>query len=78
MILLLPPALISPLDGATTTGASDPPVGLPALRWAPVEKATRYHVQISASAGFATLLVDSDTYATAYSPATALADGMYY
>lgn len=73
-----PPVLLSPLDGAITTGASDPPVGLPTLRWAPVDGATRYHIQLSASAGFANPLVDADTYATAYSPAIALADGLYY
>ena len=40
--------------------------------------ATRYHVQLSASSGFATLLIDQDTYALAHSPSTALADGTYY
>jgi hypothetical protein len=44
----------------------------------PVTGATRYHVQLSASAGFATLLIDQDTYALAYSPVTALADGTYF
>ena len=73
-----PPTLLSPPDGARTTGASDPPIGLPTLRWAPVPGATRYHVQLSPSAGFANLLVDQDTYAAAYSPGTALADGTYY
>jgi hypothetical protein len=72
------PVLVSPPDGAKTTGASDPPVGLPTLKWAAVPGATRYHVQLSASAGFATLLIDQDTYALTYSPGAALADGTYY
>jgi len=72
------PQLISPADGAQTTGNSAPPVGVPTLEWASVTAATRYHVQLSASVGFAELLVDTDTYALAYSPATALADGTYY
>ena len=61
-----------------TTGASDPPVGLPTLKWLAVPGATRYHVQLSTSEGFATLLIDQDTYATAFSPSTVLADGPYY
>ena len=75
-----PPVLVSPLDGATTTGANDsyPPLGIPTLTWEAVPGAARYHVQLSASAGFATLLIDQDTYALAYSPSTALADGTYY
>jgi hypothetical protein len=73
-----PPVLVSPIDGATTTGASDPPVGVPTLEWAPVTGATLYHVQVSASAGFATVVIEKDTYATAYTPEIAFADGEYY
>ena len=47
------PMLISPADGSITTGLSDPPLGLPATRWLAVPGATKYHIQISASAGFA-------------------------
>ncbi len=73
-----PPTLLSPLDGAVTSGVTHPPIGLPILRWAPVTGATRYHIQLSTSAGFASTVVDFDTYATAYVPSTALADGTYY
>ena len=74
----VPPTLVGPPDGATTTGASDPPIGLPALRWSPIPAANRYSAQLSPSAGFANLLIDWDTYATASSPGAALADGTYY
>ena len=73
-----PPVLVSPIDGATTTGTSDPPLGVPTLEWLPVTGATLYHVQVSASAGFATVVVEKDTYATTYTPEIAFADGEYY
>jgi hypothetical protein len=73
-----PPVLVSPIDGATTTGASDPPVGVPTFQWLPVAGATLYHVQVSASAGFATVVIERDTYATTYTPEIAFADGLYY
>jgi hypothetical protein len=75
-----PPVLVSPSDGARTTGAYDgyPPLGVPTLRWEPVTGATLYHVQVSASAGFATVVVEKDTYATTYTPEIAFADGEYY
>jgi hypothetical protein len=73
-----PPVLVSPIDGATTTGISDPPLGVPTLEWAPVTGATLYHVQVSASAGFATVIIERDTYATTYTPEIAFADGLYY
>lgn len=72
------PVLLSPADGATATGATQPPVGVPTLRWSAVAGATKYHVQVSASAGFADPIVEQDTYATTYTPAVALADGTYY
>lgn len=73
-----PPVLISPPDGSATTGLSDPPLGLPTTRWQAVPGATRYHIQISASAGFASPIVDKDTYATSFTPDVAFADGIYY
>jgi hypothetical protein len=73
------PELLSPESGATTTGLTDPPVGVPRLRWAAVADATRYHIQVSSSAGFATILEESDTYATEYTPyKRSYADGTYY
>ncbi|HIQ04152.1 MAG TPA: hypothetical protein EYH31_00480 [Anaerolineae bacterium] len=72
------PQLLSPADGVTTTGLSDPPTGTPSFSWAPVDGAFKYHVQISSSAGFATIIEESDTYATSWTPLKALADGVYY
>ena len=48
-----PPGLINPADGSITTGLSDPPLGLPTTRWQAVPGASKYHIQISSSAGFA-------------------------
>ncbi len=73
-----PPVLIVPEDGAITTGTSEPPVGVPTFRWAAVSGATRYHIQISASPGFASPVDESDTIALVYTPKMALADGIYY
>ncbi len=73
-----PPTLVSPVDGTTTTGVSDPPVGVPTFKWARVTGATLYHLQVSASAGFATVVLEKDTSATTYTPEVAFADGLYY
>ena len=73
-----PPQLVSPAEGALTTGNTDPPVGVPTLRWKASSGATRYHVQISSSAGFASPADESNTTALAYTPRVALADGTYY
>lgn len=72
------PTLLAPEDGAQATPLSDPPVGMPTLRWSPVPGATRYQVQISASQAFGQVLVDKATAATAYTPEKSLADGPYY
>lgn len=74
----LAPVLLAPEDGASTTGASDPPLGLPILFWAPVEGATRYNVQVSGSVGFAEPVVDVTTEGTAFTLEEALPDGVYY
>jgi len=80
----LAPVLAAPADGTTTTGgnaadgATYPPLGVPALIWQPVANATQYQVEISTSAGFATLLVNKTTVATALVPDIALADGDYF
>lgn len=74
-----PPELLSPESGATTTGLTDPPLGVPRLRWAAVPGATRYHIQISSAEGFASILEENDTYATEYTPyKRGYADGIYY
>ncbi len=72
------PELFIPVDGAVTTGATAPPVGVPSLVWMAVAGATKYNVQVSLSAGFASPLIDVTTYALSFTPLTALADGEYF
>lgn len=72
------PTLSAPASGYVGTALTDPPTGVPTLRWEPVPNATRYKVQVSAAQGFADFLVDQITYATSFTPKTALADGTYY
>ncbi len=72
------PVLLSPTEGALTTGNSHPPLGIPSLSWQPVVGATKYQVQISASSGFATPLVSAETVNTSYTPILALGDGLFY
>jgi hypothetical protein len=72
------PVHSAPGDNTLSTGLLNPPVGVPTLRWEPVAGATRYTVQVSASAGFAATLVNQNTEATAYTPKEVLADGVYY
>ena len=61
-----------------TTGATDPPVGVPALAWAAMDGATKYNIQVSLSAGFASPVVDVTTYGLSFTPLTALADSEYF
>ena len=72
------PDLLAPPDGAVTTGATDPPVGVPALTWTAVAEATKYNVQVSLSAGFASPVVDATTFGLSFTPVKALADGEYF
>ena len=72
------PDPFQPADGAHTTGATDPPLGVPTFSWAPGDLASRYHIQVSTSAGFSSTVVDKDTYTTSFTPEIALADGVYY
>jgi len=72
------PVLSLPVDGAHTTGISDPPYGMPTLEWEPVVDAARYQVELSTSAGFANPLVTTTTFATSYTVDDARADGIYY
>jgi hypothetical protein len=75
---LVEPVLIAPEHSALTTGATHPPLGVPQLAWAPVADATRYQVEISTSAGFASTVVNATTVATTFTPDIALADGDYF
>ncbi|MCX6049530.1 MAG: hypothetical protein NT075_30900, partial [Chloroflexi bacterium] len=72
------PVLLSPEDNAVTTGVTNPPVGVPSLVWSTVADATKYNVQISLSAGFASTVIDVTTAGLSFTPLTALADGVYF
>lgn len=72
------PVLTEPVNSAVTTGATHPPVGMPNFAWEPVSGAERYNLQVSASAGFASLVLDVTTYATHHTPPNVLADGEYF
>ncbi len=73
-----PPVLASPADGADITATNYPPLAMPTLRWLPSEGATIYHVQISDSPGFSTILKETDTYGIDYTPTDVYQDGSYY
>ena len=73
-----PPVLLAPTNGARTTGLTDPPNGTPTFVWRAVPGATKYQIQVSTSAGFSQVVLESTTYATTYTPQEALADGTYY
>jgi hypothetical protein len=72
------PSHLSPLDIALTTSITDPPVGVPTLRWAAVPGATMYNVQISVAAGFGEVLVNQNTVATSFTPMDVISDGTFY
>lgn len=74
----LPPVLISPEEGALFSGISAPPLGAPILEWEPVTDATKYQVQVSATDGFGTTLVNVETENTRYTFTKALNDGVYF
>jgi hypothetical protein len=76
--LVAAPALVAPAHGAATTGVTDPPVGVPALVWDAVAGATKYSVQVSTSAGFASPVVDATTTGLSYTPLIVLKDGEYF
>ncbi|MBX3014633.1 MAG: hypothetical protein KF832_24145 [Caldilineaceae bacterium] len=72
------PTLTAPAAHATTTGTNYPPLGMPTLAWAPVANAQKYGVEISTSAGFATVVAKADSYGTSHTPQKTLADGEYF
>jgi hypothetical protein len=72
------PSHLEPSSGSTSTALTDPPVGVPTLRWSAVGEATRYNIQISVSEGFATTIVNQNTSATSFTPKEVLADGIYF
>ncbi len=72
------PILLTPADGAHTTGTTHPPLGIPTLAWEQATGATNYQVQISVSSGFAATVVDATTANTRYTPLLALGNGIFY
>lgn len=72
------PILRAPATGAKTTGLNYPPLGVPKLEWEPVAAAQKYKLEISVSAGFATILMSMDTFGTTFTPLKSLADGEYF
>ncbi len=67
-----PPELIAPDDGATLTTAT------PTFHWEAAVGAERYGLQVAADAEFTAVLIDKDVPTLAFTPAAALADGVYY
>jgi hypothetical protein len=72
------PSLSAPAPGYTGTALTDPPTGVPTLRWNPVPEAGKYNIQVSTSQLFGNILIDQLTYATSFTPKTSLPDGTYY
>jgi len=67
-----PPTLISPSDGSVID--DDTPV----FSWNASSGANSYGLQAAQDAGFTTLVIDTTTSSTSYTPTTSLADGEYY
>ena len=73
------PEPVAPADGAITTPATDPPIGVPVFEWTPVETTKTYRFQVSNSIGFSTQVINITTATTRYVPvSTSLTDGVWY
>lgn len=72
------PTLRAPANGAITTGVNHPPVGVPKLEWEPLVGAQKYGLEVSTSAGFASILFKADTYGTTHTLDRAVTDGEYF
>ncbi len=72
------PLLRAPTNGARTTGVNYPPLGVPKLEWEPLATAQKYGLEVSTSAGFATILFKADTFATTHTLDRAVTDGEYF
>ena len=72
------PTLRGPANGAVTTGVNYPPVGVPKLEWEPLVGAQKYGLEVSTSAGFATILFKADTFGTTHTLDRAVTDGEYF
>ena len=66
------PTLSSPPDGSTT--ADDTPT----FAWTGASGATSYRIQVDDDPAFSSPEIDGTTSSTTYTPASALADGVYY
>ncbi|MGC8782324.1 MAG: hypothetical protein ACP5UQ_15800, partial [Anaerolineae bacterium] len=73
------PVLVAPANGATTTAASHPPLGIPEFAWQPVPGATSYRIQFSQDIAFTTK-VEVVTANPAHTPTDAakFGDGTWY
>jgi len=72
------PTPLMPPNGATTTAANYPPLGIPDFAWQPVAGATQYRLQLSQDAGFASKQ-EWTTANARFTPTDAtLADGVWY
>ncbi len=74
-----PPELLAPADGAITTAASHPPLGIPEFAWSAVPAATSYRIQFSQDIAFTTK-VEVTTPNLAHTPtdASKFGDGTWY
>ena len=57
----LPPVLLSPANGTTTTVANYPPQAIPIFQWQAVGGATPYRIQFSNNIGFSPVQFEATT-----------------
>lgn len=74
------PTLIAPSNGATTTAQDTPPLAIPEFKWAAVDGATVYRLQVSSDIAFTTMALDVTTPNTTVTPtgAGSFSDGTWY
>jgi hypothetical protein len=74
------PNLLAPNNGSTTTVADTPPLAIPEFKWAAVQGATSYRLQVSSDIGFTSTIVNITTPNTTYTPTSAgvFSDGTWY
>jgi hypothetical protein len=73
------PIPLAPADGAVTTVANHPPLGVPEFAWSPVVGAAEYRIQFSQDIGFASRF-EATTRNARFTPTDALSftDGLWY
>lgn len=72
------PFLQAPSLEGIVTASTNKPLGMPTFTWAVAVNALISHIQVSNTPGFTTLLIDTDTEATSYTPTGVWPDGIYY